>query len=68
MIIACWLLYNNEWPDADSALAFYAAARTHNQKGVTIPSQLRYGKKFILSLIIISIFIPYNLNLNFNFF
>ncbi len=41
VIIASWLQYNNEWPDADKALAFYAAARTYNQKGVTIPSQIR---------------------------
>ncbi len=46
MIIASWLQYNNEWPDADKALAFYAAARTHNQKGVTIPSQIRYVRYF----------------------
>lgn len=46
VIISCYLQYNNEWPDADSALAFYAAARTYNQKGVTIPSQLRYVRYF----------------------
>lgn len=46
VIIASWLLYNNEWPDADKALSFYAAARTYNQKGVTIPSQLRYVRYF----------------------
>jgi phosphatidylinositol-3,4,5-trisphosphate 3-phosphatase/dual-specificity protein phosphatase PTEN len=46
VIIASWLQYNNEWPDADKALAFYAAARTHNQKGVTIPSQIRYVRYF----------------------
>jgi len=46
VIIAAWLLFNNEWPDADQALAFYAAARTINQKGVTIPSQIRYVRYF----------------------
>lgn len=47
VIIASWLQYNNEWPDADKALAFYAAARTHNQKGVTIPSQIRFCLVFL---------------------
>lgn len=50
VVIASWLQYNNDWPDADKALAFYAAARTYNQKGVTIPSQLRYVRYFGESL------------------
>lgn len=42
LMICCWLLYNGDWEDADGALKYYAAYRTCNQKGVTIPSQIRY--------------------------
>eukprot|EP00211_Chloroparvula_japonica_P000961 CAMPEP_0119155638 /NCGR_PEP_ID=MMETSP1310-20130426/51848_1 /TAXON_ID=464262 /ORGANISM="Genus nov. species nov., Strain RCC2339" /LENGTH=985 /DNA_ID=CAMNT_0007148239 /DNA_START=292 /DNA_END=3250 /DNA_ORIENTATION=+ len=45
-IICCWLLWNKEWPDADSSMQYYAAMRTKNQKGVTIPSQIRYIRYF----------------------
>jgi len=43
-IICCWLLYNRMFPTYDPSLAlrFYAVKRTKNQKGVTIPSQIRY--------------------------
>jgi len=42
LMICCWLLYNGSWDKAEEAMQFYAAARTFNQKGVTIPSQIRY--------------------------
>lgn len=46
LMICCFLLWNNDWDTAESALSFYGAARTHNQKGVTIPSQIRYVNYF----------------------
>jgi len=42
LMICSYMLYSGEWKTADEALNFYAAMRTYNQKGVTIPSQLRY--------------------------
>jgi len=42
VMICAYMLYSQEWKKADDALSFYAAMRTYNQKGVTIPSQLRY--------------------------
>eukprot|EP01087_Luapelamoeba_hula_P016849 TRINITY_DN5217_c0_g1_i2.p1 TRINITY_DN5217_c0_g1~~TRINITY_DN5217_c0_g1_i2.p1 ORF type:complete len:381 (-),score=66.21 TRINITY_DN5217_c0_g1_i2:104-1246(-) len=46
LMICCWLLYIKDWERADDAMKFYAAARTFNQKGVTIPSQIRYIRYF----------------------
>eukprot|EP01103_Thecamoeba_quadrilineata_P019257 TRINITY_DN7711_c0_g1_i1.p1 TRINITY_DN7711_c0_g1~~TRINITY_DN7711_c0_g1_i1.p1 ORF type:complete len:793 (+),score=141.93 TRINITY_DN7711_c0_g1_i1:36-2414(+) len=46
VMICSWLLYNKMWNDADEVLKFYAAMRTFNMKGVTIPSQIRYIKYF----------------------
>eukprot|EP01110_Echinostelium_bisporum_P012626 TRINITY_DN7411_c0_g1_i1.p1 TRINITY_DN7411_c0_g1~~TRINITY_DN7411_c0_g1_i1.p1 ORF type:complete len:374 (-),score=134.88 TRINITY_DN7411_c0_g1_i1:22-1143(-) len=51
LMICSWLLYNKEWNTAQEALSFYAAMRTHNQKGVTIPSQIRYVHYFHESLV-----------------
>jgi len=42
VMICSYLLFGREWPTAKDALQFYAAMRTYNQKGVTIPSQIRY--------------------------
>jgi len=42
LMICCWLLFIKDWERAEDAMKFYAAARTFNQKGVTIPSQIRY--------------------------
>ena len=33
--ICCYLIYSGEWTDAESAIKFYAVARTSNQKGVS---------------------------------
>jgi len=46
LMICSWLLYNKEWTDPNDAMNFYAAMRTYNMKGVTIPSQIRYIKYF----------------------
>lgn len=42
LMIAAFLLYCGEWSTADEALRYYAFVRTENQKGVTIPSQIRW--------------------------
>ena len=42
VMICAFLLYVQEWDDADECMQFYGFARTNNQKGVTIPSQRRF--------------------------
>ncbi|KAK5580174.1 hypothetical protein RB653_000187 [Dictyostelium firmibasis] len=42
LMICCWLMYCGMWKNTEDSLRFYAALRTYNQKGVTIPSQIRY--------------------------
>eukprot|EP01113_Clastostelium_recurvatum_P021142 TRINITY_DN2501_c0_g2_i1.p1 TRINITY_DN2501_c0_g2~~TRINITY_DN2501_c0_g2_i1.p1 ORF type:complete len:495 (+),score=181.10 TRINITY_DN2501_c0_g2_i1:134-1618(+) len=46
LMICVYLLFSREWKTPDEALHFYAAMRTYNQKGVTIPSQIRYVHYF----------------------
>ena len=45
VMIAALLLYMGSWPTARDALKFYGQMRTHNSKGVTIPSQVRKLEK-----------------------
>lgn len=42
LLITVFLLYCGEWQTAKEALSYYAFARTQNQKGVTIASQIRW--------------------------
>ncbi|KYQ89772.1 protein tyrosine phosphatase [Tieghemostelium lacteum] len=46
LMICCWLLYCGWWQQTEDSLKYYAALRTYNQKGVTIPSQIRYVHYF----------------------
>lgn len=45
-MIACLLLYLNEFRTAEDALRWFGYCRTSNGKGVTIPSQARYVHYF----------------------
>jgi len=50
LLITIFLLYCGEWHTASEALRYYAFARTQNQKGVTIASQIRwvhYWEKYL---------------------
>jgi len=52
LMICCWLLFSRTWNTPDEALDFYAAMRTYNNKGVTIPSQIRYVRYFGESMLL----------------
>jgi len=42
LLICCWLLHAGICKTAKDAIDFFAAARTDDNSGVTIPSQIRY--------------------------
>ena len=46
VMIVCYLIFSGLCENTDEALAHYARQRTLNNKGVTIPSQIRYIKYF----------------------
>jgi hypothetical protein len=46
VMIVCYLIFTELCQTTDEALAHYASQRTLNNKGVTIPSQIRYIKYF----------------------
>jgi len=46
VLICCLLLWLKKFDDPDEAMDFYGEQRTHNGKGVTIPSQKRFIRYF----------------------
>lgn len=49
-MICCYLMWSGIVSTAADAMDYYAHMRTFNEKGVTIPSQIRYVRYFELAL------------------
>ncbi|KYQ93081.1 LIM-type zinc finger-containing protein [Tieghemostelium lacteum] len=45
-MVACWLLYNRSCTTSSESIRMFGTKRTHNGKGITIPSQARYVRYF----------------------
>jgi phosphatidylinositol-3,4,5-trisphosphate 3-phosphatase/dual-specificity protein phosphatase PTEN len=50
LMICCYLIWSGVINTANDALDYYALMRTFNEKGVTIPSQIRYVRYFELAV------------------
>ena len=50
LMIAAYLLHSGVSSTADAALALFAVRRTHDGKGVTIPSQQRFVRYYALQV------------------
>jgi hypothetical protein len=46
VMISALLLWQNRWPNAQEAMNYFGQMRTHNSKGITIPSQHRFVAYF----------------------
>jgi phosphatidylinositol-3,4,5-trisphosphate 3-phosphatase/dual-specificity protein phosphatase PTEN len=48
-VIACYLLYSGMLSNTQEAMTYFAVRRSSTEKGVTQPSQIRYGELFAIT-------------------